>query len=977
MANTIGQLVVRLGLDAAEFTSGLTKSEYEAKKLARSIDKAIGQAASIATTAIIGIGAAAATAFYAADRLIKQAGDFQDLAEKTGASAEAMASLSVAAKIGGTDMAAVAETSIKLTKNLSKINDESKGAGAALKAIGIPLKEFKQLDPAAQMERLAKALAGFEDGPGKTAVMEALVRGGAQLLPFLKELGEGVGRVNILTKEQITLADEYSDKQARAKALLNAYAQAMATQAAPAMTVFTEAMTEVIKELLKVDEASGDLKGSSAVKEFAESAARSLAVLGDGAFAVAQSVILIGKSYGIAAAIVGAVSRGEFQAAIDLAKEARAEGAKMKFSLGLQDKVEAGFSRLAQTGAGGALPPKKPKVDTSGLADGGAGAAGSAGAALRKTLDGQLKIIREFAEQQKDAYEFANQLAKGRYQDGLTSLADLHAKQKELRAAALQAELNAIDEQSAAWAKARKNPLLKEPERIDLDNKIAESAQKRAGIVEDAANREKLTLLENERAVKANAYAYYDLLAAMKGMAGDTAGASALRIAKQTQEAQELLTRIGFDPTAAEEQAKAYGKSLTQTDALSRAQNDYGRLVEEAGIKERNALLDAQAAGASEIDTLRQIGAVRTDALGAMGEMVVKARELAAALGTPEAALFAEKMALQFRQAAAEAEPLLQKVRDIGREMGQGIASSVEEALLARGKTLRERVLGMFTGISDQIQRILVKNLITKPLEDYLTKIIGGNGQSSGGGGLLGNLFGLGKKNPLGESAGVPDVAGPGDAGWGMDLGRDATGIAAQAAQTATLTASIAAQNVAYTTGAAAMTTLTASITGQNVAYATGTTAMAALTAAANAAAAALSAVAASGGGGGGAGGLGSLFGMGGGGGTFTSTTGLEGMSPETLALFGMATGGTAMPGSIHPVNEYGPELLDVRGKQFLMMGNKRGKVTPLGKGGGAGDTYIVQVNATPGVSSQQALNQGREIRRGIQLQAVRRGRDS
>lgn len=379
MANSLGSLTVRLGLDAAEFVSGLTKSEYEAKKLARTLDRHIGQAASLASAAIATIGVAAAASLYAVDKLVKQAGDFQDLAEKTGASAAALASLSVAAKIGGTDVTAVAEASIKLTKNLSKINDESKGAGAALKAIGIPLKEFKQLDPAAQMEKLAKALAGFDE-PGKTAVMEALVRGGAQLLPFLKELGEGVGRVNILTEDQIKLADEYADKQARAKAELNAYAQAMAIQAAPAILVFTDAMTEAVKELLEVDKAATGLAGGSAVQQFAESSARSLAVLADGAFAVAQSVLLIGRSYGIAAAIVGAVSRGEFRAAIDLAKEARAEGEKMKFSLGLQEKVAAGFAKLGQKSAGGESLLRKPTINITGLVE---DAAGSQGAAKR------------------------------------------------------------------------------------------------------------------------------------------------------------------------------------------------------------------------------------------------------------------------------------------------------------------------------------------------------------------------------------------------------------------------------------------------------------------------------------------------------------------------------------------------------------------------------------------------------------------
>lgn len=72
--------------------------------------------------------------------------------------------------------------------------------------------------------------------------------------------------------------------------------------------------------------------------------------------------------------------------------------------------------------------------------------------------------------------------------------------------------------------------------------------------------------------------------------------------------------------------------------------------------------------------------------------------------------------------------------------------------------------------------------------------------------------------------------------------------------------------------------------------------------------------------------------------------------------LSGMANGGNPQPGSITEVNERGPEMLSVGNRQFLMMGNQSGKVTPNHMLGGAANVNIQIVNnGTPQeVTSQQ-----------------------
>lgn len=70
-----------------------------------------------------------------------------------------------------------------------------------------------------------------------------------------------------------------------------------------------------------------------------------------------------------------------------------------------------------------------------------------------------------------------------------------------------------------------------------------------------------------------------------------------------------------------------------------------------------------------------------------------------------------------------------------------------------------------------------------------------------------------------------------------------------------------------------------------------------------------------------------SLFGGGGGGGFFDSG-GLGLAAASFLSSFGLASGGSAAPYSFHRVNELGPELLSVGGRDYLMMGKQGGRVT-------------------------------------------------
>lgn len=92
----------------------------------------------------------------------------------------------------------------------------------------------------------------------------------------------------------------------------------------------------------------------------------------------------------------------------------------------------------------------------------------------------------------------------------------------------------------------------------------------------------------------------------------------------------------------------------------------------------------------------------------------------------------------------------------------------------------------------------------------------------------------------------------------------------------------------------------------------------------------------------------------------------------------GRAKGGLVNKGSLYEVNEQGPELLSVGGRDYLMMGQQSGRVTPndqLGRGGDSSTVIHVNVTAPQGGGSREtALQFGRTVGRQIQVAQARNG---
>ena len=165
----------------------------------------------LAAVAALGVGSLAAVTSMVKG-YIDAAEGLKDLGIKTGATVESLSAFASIGKLTGTTAETIGQAMNKLAKNMAGSTEESKGAAAALKALGLDFNAFNAMRPEDKMLALAKAMNQFEDGSAKSAAAMTLMgKSGADLLPFMRDLGNTGELVAKVTAEQAEMADQYND----------------------------------------------------------------------------------------------------------------------------------------------------------------------------------------------------------------------------------------------------------------------------------------------------------------------------------------------------------------------------------------------------------------------------------------------------------------------------------------------------------------------------------------------------------------------------------------------------------------------------------------------------------------------------------------------------------------------------------------------------------------------------------------------
>lgn len=912
-------------------------------------------------TAAAAMAVAGVVAF---DKLIKRAGDFQDMAEKTGDTAENLASLAVAAEVGGISMDEMADAIVKLNKQLLGVDDESKDAGAALKALGLNIAEIKAMKGADQLEAIGKALNGFAEGSGKSNVATALFsKSGKELLSTLKILGEEGGRQKILTQEQIEQADDYADKQAKLRAELKLHASQIATQMLPVLNDFLKYIVTLTKDQ---DFMAASTSGLKTILAGALGTFQALAVIGlDVAFsfrAISTELEGIKKT-------AAALQTLDFK---EIARIGRETAAAISADFDRTQRLKEAVTRVDPFSIGSAgktAPPAVSDADKKNLAD------------LLETYK-QAEKVYENLRKKKDPGANMAQLdvinAKGLYEQEARRIAALTPPP----APPAPGGTGNPNKPPLVFEPAKKGGSTQAQERkAQLDADLDLIRKSSDALLNTYSNAEKI--LDARRSANLiNERDYYEAKAAFIRLDSD-AQARALEdeIARLEQEKAVGKEKIDNEKKIADARSK-----LAKVREGEATQIELSNIEHQAGVnKITQSYIEAAAAAQTYIDTIKRqnarevagigrgqkfrerqegVNAIEDKLLDRKNELDTDLRreditpeqyavylQIATDTYKKEVQAFDERTAaIQARQADGfnGMTEALQNYADTARdvagmtEQAFGSAlSGLEDALVEFATTGKASFKDLLASIQADIVRIGFRKMIGNAIDSFLPQLAG----MFGGGGAM--------ASGAGAAAGAAGAVA-GAASEGAQAAAIAANTAAIAGQTASVTANAGATTAATAaTGAmsAAQSAATAAIAS---ASASSAAALGALTAAASAAASALATVAAS-----------------------SAADGASKVAGVIAAAGGgRAIGGPVSAGGLYQVNERGPELLSVAGKEYLMMGQHGGTVTPLAGGGkGGGDTYLNVTVAPPAGASRATAQQfGATAGRQMQIAMRRNG---
>lgn len=270
------------------------------------------------------------------------AASLDDMSERTGASVENLSALVGVAKIGGHDLGTMEAGLQKLAKALHTTDDETKGAGKALAAIGLSMEDLSKLDTADAMLKVAQSLAEFENGSAKTAVAIALLgKNGAAMLPFLNDLAEKSSLVGKVTTEQAAMAERYEKNLNKLSSGFGVVGKTIALELLPFMVRLTD-------EAAKAKDSTGgfaEMLGGG-VRNVLET----VAVLGVNTAYVFKA---IGTELGGIAAQGAALMSGDFKGAAAIGKMMKDDAAQARkevddLTARILDRSKAGAAIIAE-----------------------------------------------------------------------------------------------------------------------------------------------------------------------------------------------------------------------------------------------------------------------------------------------------------------------------------------------------------------------------------------------------------------------------------------------------------------------------------------------------------------------------------------------------------------------------------------------------------------------------------------------------
>jgi hypothetical protein len=241
-----GTLQIEMAANVARLSKDMNDAKRKVSDTMDSINTAVARTTGLLASIGAGVGFAAIIAGFKG--IVDSAARLDDVAERTGATVESLSKLEQVARIGGHSFETAEMSMIRLTKALHGGDDEAKGAGKALAALGLQADALRNKDTAEALRIVAVELNKYEDGAGKTALaLDLLGKSGAQALPFLKDLATEQGVSARVTTEQAAAAENLQKAIGRLRNDMQAAGQAIGLSLVPPLLNWIEANREAIR----------------------------------------------------------------------------------------------------------------------------------------------------------------------------------------------------------------------------------------------------------------------------------------------------------------------------------------------------------------------------------------------------------------------------------------------------------------------------------------------------------------------------------------------------------------------------------------------------------------------------------------------------------------------------------------------------------------------------------------------------------
>lgn len=716
----LAALTVSLGLDAGEFTSGLTKAQYQLAQLNQSI-QGFGSTAKRAFE-LVGIGAGIAGIIKFGEATIQAAESIRNLAVDTGSSVEQISRLSNIANISGTSFETFQTAILRLGAGLNGSEEGSTKTAQALQFLGISSR-----DPAAALQEVADKLAKYADGSSKAAIARDLFgRGGAAFLSTLKDIASATDVTNTLTTKQAdeaaNLAEQFRHLEVESTGLKNAF-----------LNDVVPAANQVVTALLEARKAAGGGFFDSLI-----AAAPGLNPFGDINKSLEQTRTNIDETQKKIDAAKSQIAAPDQNSGLlsSLTKDYHPDAtlAVEQKNLSVEQQRLAVLKAVQVASLGDLNDPKNfdardirarqlPNLNynsNSGKDD-----------PTKALLDAANKALQADIAQETELLQTRNDVLGKLYGVNLLSIQDYYRAKQTASDDALTAQLSdyaqEIKNQQDFIAKSTTSQVAKAKALGDISD-----IEKKADAAVATNRKSQLDgFFEQIAAVKAYQNSLVGLTAQLLIASGNSAGAAGAQFDVQNQQLRDRL--VIQQNTDAQKQLDLLRAQVVAQAALNDIQKASSTVLDVIGTAQARIDLAVQTGTETTLQSYADKSALATQYVATLNKLA-DAQQLAAT--TPEQLQAVDNFRLRIEQLAASSDVLAGKFRGIFEDS----FSTALDGLINRTKSLKDTVDDFGKSIASSVSHIASQDLAERlfgkdgPLggaSDYLSKLFGGAGQTT------------------------------------------------------------------------------------------------------------------------------------------------------------------------------------------------------------------------------------------------------